>query len=114
MLRVFATHEQRPMLLLYKSLVLSTIEYCSVLWYPQKLGSIREMEDVQRSFTRKISGLQDNSYERRLITLKLFSLERRRDRYRMIYVWRILIGLSPNFDDDRFKMSAFYNGQRGL
>ena len=32
----------------------------------------------------------------------------------MIHVWRILNGLSPKFDDDRFKIFANYNGRKGL
>ena len=97
-LRVFATRQQGPMLILFKSLVLSRLEYCSALWAPQKLGLIRELENVQRAFTKKIIGMQDHCYEDRLRLLNLFSLERRRDRYRVIYVWRIINGLSPNLD----------------
>ena len=77
-LRVFATRQERPMLTLFKSLVLSRLEYCSALWSPQRLGLIRELENVQRSFTRKIAGMQYHSYEERLRLLSLFSLERSR------------------------------------
>ena len=79
-LRVFATRQERPMLILYKALVLSMVEYCSALWSPQKLGLVREVEAVQREFTKKISGLENKSYTERLKVLCLFSLERRRDR----------------------------------
>ena len=54
------------------------------------------VEKVQRSFTRFISGVEDLSYPKRLTTLKLFSLQRRRERYIIIYVWKILEGLVPN------------------
>ena len=102
------------MLILYKALVLSMVEYCSVLWSPQKLGQIRELENVQRSFTKKISGIQHLSYEDRLKRLNLFSLERRRDSFRVIYVWRVINGLSPNLDDDRYKIKTTYSNRRGL
>ena len=36
------------------------------------------------------------SYPERLTVLKLYSLQRRRERYIIIYVWEILEGLVPN------------------
>ena len=51
---------------------------------------------VQRSFLRKISGISHLSYWEQLNYLNLYSLERRRERYRLIYVWRILEGHVPN------------------
>ena len=102
------------MLILLKTLVLSMVGYCSALWSPQKLGQIRELESVQRAFTRRISGLELLDYESRLKRLKLFSLERRRDRYRVIYVWRIINGLAPNLDDEGFRIQTGYNSRRGL
>ena len=113
-LRVFNTREELPLLTLFKSLVLSTLEYCSVLWSPQKLGLIRELEDVQRAFTRRISSVQHLDYGERLKHLKLFSLERRRDRFRIIYVWRIINGLSPNLDDERYRITVTHSARRGL
>ena len=37
------------------------------------------------------------SYRDRLKKLQLYSLERRRERYVIIYIWKILEGLVPNF-----------------
>ena len=100
--------------ILYKALVLSMVEYCSALWAPQKLGLVRDIESVQRQFTKKISGLENMSYVERLKKLRLFSLERRRDRFRIIYVWRIINGLSPNLSDLRYKIITKINLRRGL
>ncbi|KAK3878543.1 hypothetical protein Pcinc_016842 [Petrolisthes cinctipes] len=47
---------------------------------------------VQRSFTRQIRGMRDLSYWDRLMELGLYSQQRRRDRYRVIYKWKILEG----------------------
>ena len=112
--RVFTTRQERPMLILYKALVLSMVEYCSALWSPQKLGLVRELEGVQRAFTKKIAGVQHLSYRDRLRELRLFSLERRRDRFRVIYVWRIINELSPNLEDARHKIQTTYSERRGL
>ena len=51
---------------------------------------------LQRSFTRFISGMAGLSYTERLTVLKLYSLQCRRGRYIIIYVWKILEGLVPN------------------
>ena len=100
-LRTFNTREAIPMLTLWKSLVLSRLEYCSQLWCPLKKGEIQDLEQVQRSFLRKISGLNHLSYWEQLKHLKMYSLERRRERYRIIYIWRVLEGQVPNVGNNR-------------
>ena len=76
---------------------------------------IRELESVQRSFTRKIEGLHLLEYHERLQELKLYSLERRRDRYVVIYIWRIINGFSPNIDSETAKIrTRNESGRRGL
>ena len=54
------------------------------------------VEKVQMSFIRFISGVESLSYPERLSVLKLYSLQGRRERYIVIYVWKILEGLVPN------------------
>ena len=51
---------------------------------------------VQRSFLRKIDGMNGLDYWKQLQALKINSLERRWERYQIIYVWKILEGLVPN------------------
>ena len=46
--------------------------------------------------------------------MNLFSLERRRERYLILYAYKIILGLTPNFDDDRFKIKTGYSERRGL
>ena len=41
--------------------------------------------------------MHDLSYNERLKALKLYSLQRRRERYCIIYVWKVLEGLVSNF-----------------
>ena len=54
------------------------------------------MESVQRSFTKHIFGMKDLDYKTRLNRLGLYSLQRRRERYLIIYIWKILENLVPN------------------
>ena len=79
-LRTFTMRDPHLMLTLFKSLVLSRLDYAS----PYLLKHIYLIEKVQRAFTKHISGIRDFSYSKRLETLKLYSLQRRRDRYRII------------------------------
>ena len=108
-LRTFKTRNPTPMLTLFKMLVLPILEYCSVLWSPLDIGSIRSLEEIQRSFLRKIKCDGDDYWDR-LASLKLFSLERRRERYRIIYIWKILEGLVPNVN---YKISSTQHARHG-
>ena len=42
-LRTFKTRKEEPMILLWKTLMLPTIEYCSVLWSPIKVFQIQKL-----------------------------------------------------------------------
>ena len=95
-LGVFRNRSSFIMLQLYKSLVRCRVEYCCPLWNPLKVESIQQIEDIQRYFTRRIAGLQNINYWERLFKLKLLSLQRRRERYMIIHVWKILNNLAPN------------------
>ena len=98
-LRTFESRSPDLMLTVWKSLVLPILDYCSQLWSPSKVGEIQQIEDIQRAFTRKIRSSTSNNkedYWQRLESYHLYSLERRRERYRIIYVWKILEGVVPN------------------
>ena len=108
-LRVFATREADPMMTLFKSMVIPRIEYCCQLWSPHLLKDIRRLEAIQRSFTSRIAGLNHLNYWERLAHLKLYSLERRRERYLILYVYKILNKLVPNLRDSRFSIKWYYS-----
>ena len=95
-LRTIRSREPDVMLTMYKSYVLSRLEYTSPVWSPMLLGDISKIESVQRSFTAKIRGLEDKDYWQRLATLKLYSLQRRRERFMIIHLWKIYKHMAPN------------------
>ena len=95
-LSVFKTRDKLTMLTVYKSLVRSILEYCCPLWNPSSPSDIQLLEGVQRTFTSRISGVQHLDYWDRLKALRLMSLQRRRERYIILQVWKILHALSPN------------------
>ena len=70
-LRTFQTRSELLMCTPFKSIVLSRIDYGSQLWSPYK-KYISELERIQRSFTKYISGMQNLSYHQRLNALRLY------------------------------------------
>ena len=95
-LSAFRDRSPFVMLTLYKSMVRSKLEYCCPVWNPTKISDIQKLENIQRCFIRKIAGLRDMSYWDRLKKLKIMSLQRRRERYCIIQVWKILNDHAPN------------------
>ena len=76
------------------------VEYNSVIWSPQTVHDIEEIERVQRRFTKRLPGLKTYSYTTRLNQLKLPSLELWRLHIDLIMCYKILFGLvDVNFDD---------------
>ena len=63
---------------------------------PHLVKHVDWLEKNQRSFTKHITGMQSLEYSERLVSLKLYSLQRRRERYCIINVWKIIEELVPN------------------
>ena len=95
-LSVFADRSVTTMLTLFKSLIRSKVEYCCPLWDPTRVQDIETLEGVQRHYTSKISCVTDYHYYDRLKYLKLMSLQRRRERYSIITIFKILNEMIPN------------------
>merc|ERR1711954_524153 len=84
----------------WKSLALPIVDYCSPLWFsPEKPGDISGLGDLQRSFFRQVSGLEELSYCDRLKKMKM---------YMVIYIWKIIEGKVLNCG-----VSWAYNERRG-
>ena len=96
-LRTFCFRDKLTVLTLFKALIMSRMDYGSQLWSPYWTKHINMIEKTQRSFIRYISGMQGLSYPEGLAVLKLYSLQRRRERYIILYVWKILECQVPNF-----------------
>ena len=112
-LRSFQRRDKNIMLRLFKSLVIPILEYCSVLIAPYKQEDIIRLERIQRHFTANIEGMEHLNYEDRLKALDLYSLERRRERYIIIYVWKILGGLVPNIEGNQIKTKLNKSSRNG-
>jgi hypothetical protein len=111
-LRIFKSRATHVMKLLWKSLVLPILEYCSQIWSPYKQSDICSLEAIQWSFLRKMIGAKDKDYWECLTWANMYSLQRRRERYQIIYVWKILEGLVPDFGTQNHPAVSSYNSLR--
>ena len=82
-MRTFRRRSRKLMLTIWKTLVQSK------LWSPSEQGLIAVLESVARNFTSQVGGLDGLDYWERLTALNMYSQERRRERYQMIYVWKV-------------------------
>ena len=98
-LRTFRGRSSFLLLTLFKSLVQPHLDYCSQLWSPTSQVSINKLEHVQRSLVSRIyeTRLFNLNYWQKLRVLRLYSQERRRERYMVIFVWKITQGLVSGY-----------------
>ena len=68
-LRTFTSRDSTTLMTLFNALTLSRLDYCSQLWSPHLIRHIIQIEKVQRSFTKFITGMCDCSYSERLSLL---------------------------------------------
>ena len=105
--RTIRARSRKPMLTLLKMMIIPRLEYCCPLWSPYDKAQINQLESDQREFTRQFKEFQTfdpamqsfvctTPYWSRLKTLHLFSLQRRRERYIILYLVKVINGLVPN------------------
>ena len=103
-LRTFHTRDRANMKILLKSLIIPKVEYASPVWYPSDRTSINLIESVQKVFTRRMSEfvawregvsslICQVNYWDRLKSLHLYSLQRRRDRYLILFIYKMVAGI---------------------
>ena len=96
LVNMFCTFVVRPIL-----------EYNSSLWSPGYVTDIDQIVRVQRSFTKRIPGLENFEYSGRLKLLKLESLECRRIMNDLCLVYKILNGLVEIESNDFLVLAAY-------
>ena len=110
---MFFIHDKKfPMLTIFNSIIRSKLEYCCQVWNPHQIQDINKIEQIQRAFTFKISGMQNYNYWERLKCLGIMSLQRRREKLIIIHIWKIFNNLLPNSTNMEFKMRARYSSNK--
>ena len=89
LLRAFTYRDQHTFIRLYQQYVRPHLEYDVQAWSPWLQQDIDLLEDVQRRAVRAVSGLV-GSYEQKLETLNMLSLEKRRCRGDMIQTFKLV------------------------
>ena len=89
---------------------LPSTQWNLLLWSPFLIKHITQLEKIQRSFTKHITGMNDMPYHELLKRLGLYSLQRRRERYCIIYILTIVEGLDPNFSNP---ITSTFSRRRG-
>ena len=95
-LRTFSNRSTSFMTLMWKTLAQGHIDYSSQLYQPLQSGNLVRIEQLFKSYTKRIPQVRELNYWERLKKLKMNSQQRRFERYRIIYIWKILEGLVPN------------------
>ena len=94
-LRTFQTRQPFVLKQLWKQLVQPHIDYCSQMMVLTP-GNISDLENLQRSYLSRIPSLKNKDYWERLKDSQMLSQERRLERYKIIYIWKIIEGRVPN------------------
>ena len=81
---------------LWRTYVEPVLDYGSQIYCPINLTSISRLETVQRYYTYHTENLQLYNYWERLKMMKINSVQRRQERYRIIYIFKIIQNLVPN------------------
>ena len=101
-LRTFTKRDVITMRTLWVSMLRPLIDYCSPVWspHPTSFGQIDRLEGVLRSFSKHVEGLEHLNYAARLKELRLHSIQRRHERYKIIYLYKIKEKLVPQIITD--------------
>ena len=99
-LRSFRCRGSYILLTILKTLVQPHLDYCCQLWSPSTQYLINRIEKVQKSL---ISRIRDRSligldYWQKLQLLRVYSQERRRERYAIIFLWKLSQGLVSGYN----------------
>ena len=87
------------MLTILRSLIQPHLDYCSQLWSPRDQWSIKRLEAVQKNFLSQIRDreLRSKNYWEQLSYLRVYSQERRRERYQICFLWKLSQGLVEGY-----------------
>ena len=110
--RCFLSRQINSLTSAFKTYVRPLVEYSSQIWSPYSIQLVMMIENVQRSFTKRLPGLFNFSYCDRLQFLGLQSLEHRRLLADLTLCYKIIHGLIALDFNDFFALPV-HPGLRG-
>ena len=96
LLRTLQNRSPEHMRFLWRTYLEPLLDYSSQLYSPINDGSLIRLESLLESFTRKINGFHNLTYWERLEKLKIYSLTRRFERYKLIYCMKVINNETQN------------------
>jgi len=96
------------LVMFYKKLVRSHLEYANCVWSPFREMDVEKVEKVQMRATRMVEQLKNHSYEDKLKVLNLPTLKYRHLRGDMIQVYNIISGVHDSYSSLQFIMSNVF------
>ena len=105
-MKCFHYRDKVTYLKLYKQQVLPLLEFACPAWNPWQSADIEKLEKVQIRFVKSMSSLKGKTYEEKLKEIGLLSLERRRTRFDLVEVYKILNRINKVNPDTWFKTTG--------
>lgn len=100
--RSFSSLNEKGWLMLYKTIIRPTLEYCNSVWCPMFKKDEDLLEKVQQRATRQLAHIRHLEYHERLKALGLETLIYRRQRAELIQIFKIMKGI------DRVDINKFF------
>ena len=95
---------------IFISLIRPHMDYCAQLWAPSEGPMLDKLEKILYDYTKYIPEICNLSYERRLKAMKLQSVQRRYDGYRILYTRKCALDLVPNCNIIIRRDATYRNG----
>jgi hypothetical protein len=98
--RSFISCEANFMQFLWATYCLPYLDFGSQLWMPTGTPLMKNVESLQFSFMKSLPIFQrdeTNIYWKMLKIMRLYSIERRTERFKILYTWKVFEHLAPNY-----------------
>ena len=95
---------------MWKSYIQGLLDYGSQIWGPIQLTQLLRLELLQKNYSGMVYELSNKNYWERLEALKMYSINRRFQRYTIMYLWKVMenkvdnFGLKWNWNERRGRM----------
>jgi hypothetical protein len=111
--KCFISKDVVTLLRAYKTYVRPILDYASCVWSPYHITAIKQIESVQRKFTKRLPGYANLEYCQRCAQLNIETLELRRLRQDLLLTYKILFGMVNVCSTEFFTLSNTGHNTRG-